>query len=485
MVKQKQFLKDIKKKSKHAPQVPSTADEYLAAGVDFEEAGEKWRGGDAAKSARFFVRAIDCYDEGLRKFPTSFDLAYNKARVQYELTQYPKLLKQLPGSLLDLLKTALDSSRYALKVQGDDADALFNTGQVLTSLAEVLNTGAGYDGDVQRSFKLLEEAMEIFGNCLSIQEMQYAEFLAQLAQYNSGEVPESPAPTQPAPRDGPDTSASSSTSEKEEWATVITPVTKEVILETILAQLETATNICSLLAQDPHVVEMVTTYIEPVIEKSRTYIEGTEKQMDLAIAQAKFVSAVTDAKYSSQRSGPGGAEEYVSIVENAWKQLDLDASAEGLSNRAEAFITCSNSIRISPDGQTEAGSNLRWNVLTWAGKDLKAASKFREDENIGKIYNTMGDVELWRFQLAMPPTNLKAAVAHKATLIKNAETYYRGARVLTENGDPEQHNEASVKEILAKALSGAADAWPGSPSAAAMQILEEAVDEGLVRVGQI
>ena len=48
------------------------------AGVDFEEAGEKWRAGDAAKSCRFFVRAIETYDGGLQRFPRSFDLAYNK-----------------------------------------------------------------------------------------------------------------------------------------------------------------------------------------------------------------------------------------------------------------------------------------------------------------------------------------------------------------------------------------------------------------------
>lgn len=34
--------------------------------------------GDAQKSARFFVRALDDYDKGLKKFPDSLDLAYNK-----------------------------------------------------------------------------------------------------------------------------------------------------------------------------------------------------------------------------------------------------------------------------------------------------------------------------------------------------------------------------------------------------------------------
>ena len=46
--------------------------------MDFEEAGEKWRAGDAVKSARFFLRAIETYDNGLRQFPRSYDLAYNK-----------------------------------------------------------------------------------------------------------------------------------------------------------------------------------------------------------------------------------------------------------------------------------------------------------------------------------------------------------------------------------------------------------------------
>jgi hypothetical protein len=50
----------------------------IPAGVELEEAGEKWRAGDAAKSMRFFMRAITNYDEGLQKHPGTFDLAYNK-----------------------------------------------------------------------------------------------------------------------------------------------------------------------------------------------------------------------------------------------------------------------------------------------------------------------------------------------------------------------------------------------------------------------
>ena len=75
---------------------------------------------------RFFGKAIDAYETGLRKFPDSFDLAYNVARLRYEVTQYPKLLKQLPRgtwTLASLLQQALDSSRVAISLKPDDADA--------------------------------------------------------------------------------------------------------------------------------------------------------------------------------------------------------------------------------------------------------------------------------------------------------------------------------------------------------------------------
>lgn len=48
------------------------------AGVEHEEAAGKWRAGDAAKSMRFFQRAIEVYEQGLQVSPNSLDLVYNK-----------------------------------------------------------------------------------------------------------------------------------------------------------------------------------------------------------------------------------------------------------------------------------------------------------------------------------------------------------------------------------------------------------------------
>jgi hypothetical protein len=73
----KKFLKP-KPKGKVKPQGPQSENDFLDAADEFEQAAGKWRAGDAAKATRFFKRAIDTYDEGLKHHPQSFDLAYNK-----------------------------------------------------------------------------------------------------------------------------------------------------------------------------------------------------------------------------------------------------------------------------------------------------------------------------------------------------------------------------------------------------------------------
>ena len=47
-----------------------------------------------------------------------------RARLQYELTQHPKLTGRLPGTLAVNLAVALESSRVALALKQDDADVL-------------------------------------------------------------------------------------------------------------------------------------------------------------------------------------------------------------------------------------------------------------------------------------------------------------------------------------------------------------------------
>ncbi|KAK1091615.1 hypothetical protein LTR48_005943, partial [Friedmanniomyces endolithicus] len=138
MAKPKQFTRPPKK-TKAKSSGPRTADDYQEAADLEEETGGKWRAGDPAKSGRAFVRALEIYDQGLQKHPASFDLAYNKARLELEITQRPALVSHIGLPLVDLLRQTLESHRYALRLNEANPDALFNTSQVLTSLAEQLS----------------------------------------------------------------------------------------------------------------------------------------------------------------------------------------------------------------------------------------------------------------------------------------------------------------------------------------------------------
>ena len=47
-----------------------------------------------------------------------------RARIQYDLSQQPRLLHYLPTNVLSLLQASLESHRYALNLKGDDTNTL-------------------------------------------------------------------------------------------------------------------------------------------------------------------------------------------------------------------------------------------------------------------------------------------------------------------------------------------------------------------------
>ena len=82
----------------------------------------------------------------------------------------------LTGKILDNLGVALASSRDALALKEDNADVLFNTAQILTSLVEALTDDRT---NIHDPLPFLEEALELFQRCLTLQEFNFTESLAQ------------------------------------------------------------------------------------------------------------------------------------------------------------------------------------------------------------------------------------------------------------------------------------------------------------------
>ncbi|KAF7937241.1 uncharacterized protein EAE98_001555 [Botrytis deweyae] len=474
----KQFLRDTKKKSKHAPQIPATADEYLAAGVDFEEAGEKWRGGDAIKSTRFFVRAIDNYEEALKKFPNSFDLAYNRARVLYELTQYPKLRAQLPGTLLDLLSAALEASRFALSLKQDNADILFNTAQVLTSIAEVTSETRNVGND--DNLALLEEAIELFQRCLALQEYQYTE-----SQTQAESVPTSDDDPDMEEGGVPLSDSNSQPPQDDRWASIVEPVTLETLLDTVVAQLQTLAILCGLVNVDAgRGLAWIEEYSMTLIgQKLQTYLEGTvDRQQEAGLAKSNFIAALADANFRFQRIDIGT---YERTLNDAYASLSLDDHPEGLCDKAEAFISYNSSLRLNHKAvQSPEASASRWKVLTAALDNLTKASKLPSAENLPKIHILRGDVDLLRFQLGQPPSNYEISFKNGAVLTKNAEKFYRGAGNFAKvEGLRKELEEAEVKEALAMSLHGEPNKLLRCVKLqpeVVRNILEDAIDDGLI-----
>ncbi|KAK2873227.1 hypothetical protein FQN49_002514, partial [Arthroderma sp. PD_2] len=353
MPKPKTLLREAKAKKKRKQVAPESADEFLAEGVDLEEAGEKWRAGDPVKSMRFFMRAIEMYDTGLHRFPTSFDLAYNKARVQYEITQHPKLVTQLPGPILDILRIALTSHREALKKEQDNVDILFNTAQVLTSVAEAITEGkrAGEE-QTEEALRNLTEALELFQRCLVLQELKFTEYEEQLQMMKDGgpehqlqqELQEQNSGGEPRSATGSGSGSGPGSTEAEEWAAVIEPVTKNTLIDTAIAQLEALATLCGLLTSDPgSSLAWVEEYSSDLLrEKIAAYVQGTDRANEVAIARAKFLSILLEVTY---RSGRIDLDTYKHELDSAFSNgVDVSQVPAGLCNQAEALVGFNSAI---------------------------------------------------------------------------------------------------------------------------------------------
>ncbi|KAL6715612.1 hypothetical protein ACLMJK_006573 [Lecanora helva] len=457
MPRQKEFLHRKRKTDRNRTnEVPKSENEYLAAaGVDLEEAGEKWRAGDAAKSLRFFIRATETYAAGLQKFPQSFDLAYNKARLQFDVTQQPRLLQHLPTPLIDLLHTALDSHRAALQIQQDTPDLLFNTAQVLTSLSEaIVGQTNSPENDQNFPLRLLQEALELFQRCLNLQEFQYDQ-----TQEDAADASEALA-DHDIERDVPNGN-NSDISEDEVWASLEEPITKSSLFDTTVAQLSTLTSICGLdVSQDHSNLAWSEEYYRTTLQdKVKLYVGDRSQQHEAALAKAKFAAAISDAAF---RNGRLSLLTYQNELNAAFEspELDLSTDPRGLCDKAEAELTFITSLQAlivdAESSELPQVAGICWKHITKALDSLTAASKLPDVLQIPRIHIRRGDCEMFRNRLGEPPLGYDFAVKSKSTLLKNAEIYYRGAATLASKSseNEEEQTDAQMKEAIALALSG-------------------------------
>lgn len=387
--------------------------------------------------------------------------------------------------MVEVLQIALKSHREALNKDQDNADILFNTAQVLTSLAEAIVEGRQPSADrTQEAVRYLQEALELFQRCLAIQEMRFTEYQEQVDAKESS-MSDQLVSNQSEPLQSDTAEPPSS----EQWAVVVEPVTKNTLVDTAISQLETLSTLCGLLTYDPGTsLAWIEEYSSDLLkEKLNAYAEGTDRKHDVALARAKFISTFTEVVY---RSGQIDLGAYQNELNHAFTDgLDVSTDPAGLCSQAEALVSFNSAVAdtFSPSGPEElqASLELRWKSLSSALESLTAASKLPNvDGNLPKIHIARGDIEMHRRSLGNDPWSYGPAVASAATLLKNAATYYRGgAAIAKRDGWVAEEKEGTFKEALVKTLSGEPSQMESllvNSKEELTQIAEDMVEDGLI-----
>ena len=376
-----------------------------------------------------------------------------RARTQYEIASHPILVKQLQEPLLNVLQAALESHRYALNLDRDNADALFNTAHVMTSIAEEIPR------DDRRShadaLRMLEEALELLQRCLTLQEFQYSQ--DQEREANAAEA----VSGQPDVPDPSSYSGSHSEGEIEErWASIIEPVTKDTLIDTLTAQLSVLTALCGLLGESadsaPNAsLASIEEYCSNLLKnKLPSYTDTAAldfpKVQDILLAKANLIFALLEAAF---RSGKLDAQTF-------WIERDAAFAAKELRDSPSATILLAdatsllafNSALLEMDivqADVNSYSSLRWKALATAISRLSDASKIQGvgTGDTARSHFLRGDASMLQWQLGQPPILYPAATSNAAALLKNAEVFYRNASKLWV--DQEEKDMALMREAVA------------------------------------
>jgi len=467
----------------------------------------KHRGGDPLKSLRFAHRATELYEQGLARWPRNLDLAYNKARLELEVATHPGLSRHLDVPVVEVLRRSLASHEYALSLDQDNADALFNAAQVLTAVAELIARDEGVSD--AEALRCLEQALQYQERCLQIQKEKYAEARTvheeaariRLEGYEDDDD-DGGAQIDANMR----TSYEDREEEEEQWVSVVEPVTANTLVDTILAQLSTLTTLCSILNSS-----LATTGSLPASSVSLQWIEAcstkiltgelpevqnasSEKDSEIALTKAILAANFLELAF---RSRSIEIDVYKDELEKAFSAPDESADAQ--LAYARALIALNSALSDTWSGSEGAGQhgNIRWNALSKAQRLLtSAASAAKADtDTLATTHMLRGDASLLLFALSYPPASFAQAKANAPQLLRNAEVFYRNANklfgTLGEDAQEEQQtaafrgavvevlqsgglNAADAERVLASASMGKSDGWR-------REQLQDIIDEGLAR----
>lgn len=248
--------------------------------------------------------------------------------------------------------------------------------------------------------------------------------------------------------------------EDEAWVTIVEPVTAESLLDTINAQIETLTAICSLESSQANrplawVEEYFQYSLQPKLSELTNDNTSPARLHETKLGVARFRSALAHAAFRSERMD---LATYARELHEAFEHLDLASDPQGLCDKAEAHLALATSAQLGHNAQSynpsasaaDGNSNSDddrvaslnkaiWTHATTALNALTPAAKLPQPSqspfsapqpqnlNLARIHLRRGDCEILRLSLRDPPLAYALAAKSAATLLGNAALYYRMA----------------------------------------------------------
>lgn len=183
-----------------------------------------------------------------------------------------------------------------MQLDGENANVLFNTAQVMTSLAEAIDDD-GRSTQSQQPAQLVQEAIGLFQRCLGVQELLYNQTQAQMSMPFE-DIPESALVTEVQ---GSERDETGSRDVQEQWASILEPVTKATLVETALGLLDALTTLCSVSNTfNISPLSTIETLAQPLLEvKLPCYLDGMTEEAagEVLESKARFAAGLAELRY--------------------------------------------------------------------------------------------------------------------------------------------------------------------------------------------
>jgi len=309
------------------------------------------------------------------------------------------------------------------------------------------------------AIKLIDESITLFQQCLLQQEMQYQEGLDEAAGFKADE--DGGVSLSQSHATEPEEMPLYDTRQAEEWASVVEPVTTQSLLDTACALLDALALSCTFLS--PATAETTSTILATANsitnEKIPSYLHDIDaiSHKDVWLSGTHFRRAYLEASFRASLIDAQSYEDNLVAVyaETMGGPAGLAQSASYLTSYADALVALNGAF-----ADMNVAPLTRWRSLTKALEYMTTATKAPDAENVPELHVGRGDIELLRVMLTSVPglpdtlTNDKV----KATLLKNAATYYSGAAAVARSSIMLSRapvvSIAMIKEAVVKGMMG-------------------------------